>query len=128
MPFLDALGKKEKSVALPDKALDSVGAKSAEEEQRVWNENGKLVAGLYDCGERVDSIAKVGSSAYKVDRGERAGIGVPKHGAPPLGPEGSFRRKRIRQTRCAHRTESIGSYLKAGGPMKIAFNYEFFVL
>ena len=85
MPFLDALGKKEKSVALPDKALDPVGAKSAEEEHRVWNEKGKLVAGLYDRRERVDAIAKVGSSTYKVDRGERAGIGVPKHGAPPLG-------------------------------------------
>ena len=88
---------------LVDKVCDYFGAKSAEEEHHVWNEKGKLVAGLYDRRERVDAIAKVGSSTYKVDRGERAGIGVPKHGAPPLGPEGSFRRKRIRQTRCARR-------------------------
>ena len=81
--FLDALGEQEESVTLPNKALDPVGAQSAEKEQRVWDKERKLVSGLYNRGKGVDSVAQVSSAADDVDGGKRTRIRVPKHNAPP---------------------------------------------
>ena len=83
MTALDALIQKQETVSFPEQTFDLGGGAATEQEQGAWYEQLSVKAAFDDGRERVDAIPEIGVAADDVDTGERTGISIIKHSAPP---------------------------------------------
>lgn len=95
MTILDPFGEEKETITLPHKSFDLVGTLATEQEQCSRDKEGQMIPCFDDGGEGIDPIAHIGSATDYIDRCERVGVGISKHGAPPSGSERCGHRKHL---------------------------------
>ena len=95
MTALDTLVQEQKAVAFPEQAFDPGSRPPTEQEQRIRYEQLFMERSFDDGRERVNAIPEIGVAADDVDTGERAGISVFKHSAPPGPASAGILQKRM---------------------------------
>ena len=83
MAAFNTLVKKQETVAFPKKPLYLRRRSSTEEEESPGGEQVFMELPLNDRGQGIDAISEICPAADYVNAGERTGIGVSKHSAPP---------------------------------------------
>lgn len=75
--------KKQEAVAFPKEPFYLRCGPSAEEEESPGGEQVFMELPFNDRGQGIDAISEIGPAADDVNAGERTGISVSKHSAPP---------------------------------------------
>ena len=83
MAAFNTLVKKQETVAFPKKPLYLRCGSSAEEKESPGGKQVFMELPFNDRGQGIDAISEIGPAADYVNAGERTGISVSKHSAPP---------------------------------------------
>ena len=83
MAAFNTFVKKQETVAFPKEPFYLRRGSSTEEEESPGCEQVFMELPFNDRGQGIDAISEIGPAADYVNAGERTGISVSKHSAPP---------------------------------------------
>ena len=83
MAAFDTLVKEQETVTFPKEPFYLRRGSSAEEKESPGDEEVFVELPFNDRGRGIDAVSEIGPAADDVNTGERTGISVFKHSAPP---------------------------------------------